>query len=355
MSKHIVFVGRDIATYLGGDPVAERLQQEGHQVTTFFGRGRPLVTSLADIRGAICNADALWVGMSSSAVLADPEIIAVAEAQRCVIPYFLYADTYNCWGRSWFTFAREKAAGVFVLNAEEAVKARQIFPSSVPVIASGNPDEEKWCFPKIPRDEVRACLGIPEGRFMILASGSKSVPITAYLWMSVIQALCERNPQRTHIFLAPHPGDESVQKGLNVYQDIVDFSSGIPVRFIHLDEMRTADMVPGADLVIGSASSIARQAAYLQIPAIEFFSKVALARMETTNNGSRVWEPCELGITRGVYSGNSDDLSSAMYDLLLIPEKIETLRAVQRQKCPSPKEQGSAAKIMAEALIGAAE
>ena len=356
MSRHIVFVGRDIATYLGGDPIVELLRQDGYEVRTFFGRGKPLMAAQIDLRVAVDNADAVWVGMSSSAILAEPEIIAIKEAQERGTPYFLYADTYNCWGRSWFAFAREKAAGVFVLNDEEAVKARQIFPSSVPIIVSGNPDEERWCFPEISRDGVRARLGVPDGHFMILAAGTKSVPITSYLWMSVIQALHGtgfiEEGNVAHIFLAPHPGDETVQKGLAVYQDIVDFSGGIDVRFIHPDEMRTPDMVAGADLVIGSASSIARQASYLQIPAIEFFSEIALARLETTNNGSRLWEPCELGITYGIY-GELDGLACAIYDLLLHTDEIEALRAVQRRKCPPPKERGAAAKTMAAALLAA--
>ena len=113
--------------------------------------------------------------------------------------------------------------------------------------------------------------------------------------------------------------------------------------------MATADMIPGADLVVTQtlSSTEGMRAAFLGIPTIYFLSIVDVERSFDVF-GARVSPPAEQGIAVAVYDGDVAQLSNAIDDLLF-EGGAEAMREIQRTKCVA-KERGYAVREMARVL-----
>ncbi len=349
MGKNVVMVARDAAPSQAGLMLAKELTERGFLVKTFFGKGKPIPNEEEIPDAVMYEADVVWIGMSSSHDLSKPERMAVEAAIAGKVPFGLYADIFGCYQRPWFEPYRQHVRFLFVLNEGEREKAKKLFPHA-DVFASGNPVWETFPYPEVSRADVRTKLGIADDDYMILCLGTKFIPANYYMWVSVLQALHMMgitNFSKFKVVFSPHPGDETIQKGLNVYAELEKYNGGIPVRFVLNEEMGGPQMVAGADVIISPGSTEAIRAAYLRVPAIDYFSVVSLSRLQETC-GSKTWEPCELGITAGVYTGDPSELARVM-EYLLTEAGRERMALMNRENCPV-KEIGTATRIMSGVL-----
>ncbi|TSC69779.1 MAG: hypothetical protein G01um101470_975 [Parcubacteria group bacterium Gr01-1014_70] len=353
-----VLVARDRASSQAGELLHKEFRSLGFdEVFAYLGNGNPIWTPLRDIRYVVEDADVLWLGMSSSPELSEPELAAAEAAFRIGVPYGFYSDTFGCYARPWFAPYRDKASFVFVLNDEEKTAAEQLFPRATAlgnVVATGNPNWEEFAFPRVTRQQVREKLGIPENDYLIVCPGTKSVPIGSFVWIAVINALNELvsagfTDRLYRVILAPHPDDATVQKEMNVYADLEKYSGAVSVRFVSRSVMVTQDIITGADIVVTQivASTEGMRAAYLGIPTVCFLSVVGI-EWSVETHGTRFSPPAQMGIADAVYTGDSGALAQVI-QRLLTPEGSAAMRAVQRAKCVV-HERGYAIKEMARVL-----
>ena len=353
-----VLVARDMAPSQAGELLEKEFRSLGYdEIFADLGKGNPIPTLLRDIRYAVEDADVLWLGMSSSPELSEPELAAAEIALRFGVPYGFYSDTFGCYARPWFAPYRENASFVFVLNDEEKVAAKELFPRAAKldnVIATGNPNWEEFAFPSVTRQQVREKLGVAHDDYLILCPGTKSVPIGSFVWVAVIHALNELvsigfTKRLYRVILAPHPGDPTVQKEMNVYADLEKYSGAVSTHFVPRSVMATQDIIPGADLVVTQtvSSTEGMRAAYLGIPTVYFLSSVDIERSVETH-GTRISPPGQMGIAEAVYSGNSGALGEVI-QRLLTRKGSAGMRSAQRAKCVA-HERGYAIKEMTRVL-----
>lgn len=383
----VVLVGYDVAPSQALERVGKELSASGADVCLFLGNGKPIKNAY-DAQLIAEHPCVVLCGLSSSKELAKDEIATAEVAMKMGMPFGFYADTYGGINRPWFAHLREKASFIFVINEEEGKKARELYPNAN-VVVSGNPMWEDFFTPKLSREEVRRKLGVGDGEQMVLCPGGKSLAVNMLHWGGVIEALSMGGsfaPVDHKVFLSVHPGDKPVEEikkiqklvaefnldkesdldkevidqlvdrlvktaeasYLTNYNDLVNYSKRVPIKVVTRDFMSASDMLPGADLVIDSGSTVAIEAACQRIPVISYFSEIALARLEETS-GSRDWELCKLGVAYGVYGNTSDHLIRYVDDLLLA-DSLARMQRRQEEVYPKPQEKGSAVRKMVETL-----
>lgn len=349
----VVLVARDAAPSQAGEQLVIVLEQEGVKVAPYLGMGKPLADRLADALVDVETADVVWLGMSAPEYQAEEEISVAEYASRVGVPYGFYSDTFGCYARPWFEPYRSETSFVFVLNDEDKAGALQLYPrasSLDTVVTTGNPNWEEFAFPKFTRQEVREKLRVGDDEYLILCPGTKSVPIGSYVWVGVIQALHGLlHIGKFQVILAPHPGEPTVQNGMNVYADLEKYSGNVTVRFVTKDVMATADMIPGADLVVTQtvSSTEGMRAAFLGIPTIYFLSVVDQERSFETH-GTKISPPANMNIAAAVYGGNVVQLADTIYHLLFAGGG-KAMQKIQRTKCVV-KERGYAVREMVRVL-----
>ncbi|TSC89636.1 MAG: hypothetical protein G01um10143_126 [Parcubacteria group bacterium Gr01-1014_3] len=337
-------VGHDVAPTQAFRRIQEALVSRDNDVVSFVADGKPFANSKEEIISSAKQADVILLGMSSSADLAKEEVAVAEMAAEIGIPFGFYADTYKCHRRPWFGHLREKANAVFVINENEAISARELFPNAK-VVVSGNPEWEDFFSPKFSREEIRAKLEVADDQRMILCPGGKNLAVNMLHWGSVIEALAMAPVNEIwKVFLSVHPGDTN---GADAYKDLVKWSKRVLVRVVTKDYLSASDMLPAADFVIESASTIAIEAACQRKPVISYFSEIALGRLED-GSGSRNYELCELGVTYQV-NGSPEKLLSTIRDILLYGSGLAMERR-QEQVYSKPPEKGAAVKMMIETL-----
>lgn len=382
----VVLVGRDKAPTLAGQMLEVELCKQGYTTRSFFGDGKPIGAPVHEIAKAALDANLVWVGMSSSSELARPEIAAARSAVAARNVLALYADIEGCQNRGFFEEFREKADLLFVLTEREKESASRLYSKNVTILATDNPTHEEFAFPKLSRQDVRKRLNIADDETLLLALGTKSIPITCFLVMGVLEAI--KNSQRMEprkycIALFTHPGDEGMRalvpvkekgvvrvkpealiselasyadsdgyvwfKCLDPYADIKTFAGDVRVEIVQgTKEFGTPHAIAGADAVIQIAGTEGRRAAYQGIPVIDFFSYLGRNRMKEINK-IETWEPCELGMSYGIYDGNINELAQVL-DWILTPEGRKDCIEGQFEACPPPKARGAAVQAMVEAM-----
>ena len=384
---NVVLVGRDKAPTLAGQMLQVELRKEGYATRSFFGDGKPMSATLEEIAQAARDAKLTWVGMSSSQEFAEPEIVAARASQHLA----LYADIENCQNRGWFQEFHEKADLLFVLTEREKKSAFRVYGKHVTILATGNPTHEEFAFPKLSREEVRKHLNVADDETLLLALGTKSIPITCFLVMGILEAIKNSPLMRSrkyctrkyYIAVFTHPGDEGMRalvpikekgivrvkpemltpelapyadsdgyvwfKYLDPYADVKTFSGDVRVEIVQgTKEFSTPHAIAGADAVIQIAGTEGRRAAYQGIPVIDFFSYLGFNRMKEINQ-IETWEPCELGMSYGIYDGDILKLAEEL-DWILTPEGRKMRTKDQHDACPPIKERGSAVAAMVEAM-----
>lgn len=345
----IVLVGRDVAPSGCLSKVKEGLIGKGMQVVDFLGNGGPLNASEETIKQAVAKAYVVLTGMSSSPELAREELAAADFADRNGITYGFYADTFGSYKRPWFSHLRDGANFVFVVDQEEAEDAGKYFKNAK-IVVSGNPFWEEFCFPRLSYHQTREVLGVFDDEKMILCPGSKALTVNIAFFSAVIDAvhlLTDGDTRKFKIFLAIHPGDHN---DLCAYGELVKFSS-VPVKIITYDMMLMSDMVPGADIVVESASTVGIEAAHQRKPVIDYFTEIALSRLYEAS-GSRLWKPCCLGAAIEVlsYRGGPAELAQ-MIDYYLFRGGDKIMRLHQEKAYPIPSEKGFTVRLIQDTVL----
>lgn len=323
-----------------------KCQTDSLEIKCLVGNGKPFQESTGQIKEQVGDADAVLLGMSSSPELSQEELAAGREAVILGKPIFLYADRFGTWSRPWFKELWPYVQCLFVINEQEAGKARALYPNNTEVVVSGNPIWEDFAFPTMSRPEVRNKLGIADDETFILVPGGKVLAINILLLDAVIEASLKLAPWKFRIIFTPHPGDQNDRK---FYMEIFSFTctDTVKAEIIEKDTMSSTVAVVGADLVVDSASTIGIQAAFIRTPAITFLNKVVLGRMLLIE-GTQLWEPCELGVSQCV-TNDLVMLASAI-ESLLTPSGFAEMRLCQEKKFPQPPEKGSACRIITESI-----
>lgn len=340
----VLLVGNMVASCQAFERLIPELQKADAEVVSFLANGKSYQNSLEEMKSAVDSSSIVLVGMASDD-LAKEEVAVAEVAAEKNIPFGFYADTYNSINRPRFAALREKASFVFVINEEEGAKAKTLYQNAR-VVVSGNPMWEDFFTPKLSREEVRQKLEVGDEQQMVLCPGGKNLAVNMLHWKGVIEALAlEPRDERNYwkVFLSVHPGD---QNGADAYKSLVNYREGVSVRVVTKDLLSASHMLPGVDLVIESASTIGIEAACQRKPVIDYFSEIALARLEETS-GSRKWEPCELGVARRV-DGRPSVLLSTINDLFF--GGAREMRRRQEEVYPEPQQRGSAVRAMATTL-----
>ncbi len=342
----VLLVAHDTAPSAVLARLASELRALGLEVLEILGHGKPLMHSYADIEKSVLESQAVVLGMSSSEELSKEEIHAARTAFQEAIPYGFYADTYDCQFRPWFDGLKSGASFLFVINQEEGRKAKKLFHRAE-IVVSGNPLWEDFHFPRVSYEEVRQRFGVKPEEIMVLCPGGKSLAVNMLHFSGVIEAVGFSKLstlKRCKIFLALHPGDLNSK---SAYDDLVAFSP-IPVVVITKEVMSVSDLVSGSDMVVESASTVGIEAAHQRKPVINYFSELALQRLEKVS-GSREWMPCKLGVAAEV-RGSPQELGLRMYKLLIMNEFIP-MRIRQEEMYPRPSVKGTALRLMREVIM----
>ncbi len=346
LAKRVLLVAQDFAPQKAFHPfLADALGEKGLQVQLVLGgKGPPTTGQILGAISAVRDCDILVCGMSSSSELATAEIAAAEEAVAGGIPFGFYADTFGVVNRPWFMSKALQglASFVFVVNQEEARNAKTLFPN-VDIVVSGNPEWEEFAFPEKTREEVRTELKVILREHLILCPGGKSLAVNILHFGAVIGAVRQLVGQK-RVILSLHPKDPNP---VELYKELVELSS-VPLQ---VAETSTLDILPGVDLVVQSASTIGVAAAIQRIPVIDFFSEIALARMEKVT-GAREWKLCQKGVSKAVCSYPTT-LADWMNAYLGGPfgrltEEMKIMRQNQEKVFPKPSERGAAVRIMAD-------
>lgn len=341
----VVLLGNMVASCQAFNLLVPELQKRGADVVTYLANGKYYPMNLAHMLAHVRTSDVAILGTASSPDLAKEELAAAETAIACGVPFAFYADTYGTWNRQWFREATKSAAALFVINEDEAQRARAEFPN-VNVVASGNPVWEGFAFPSVSRQEVRAKIGIADNEKLILCPFGKSFVVNILHAGGVIDVLSQSSEiSSCQVILAHHPGDKNPPEA---YADLT-ISEDVLVRVVAKQEMTTSNILVGSDLVVESASTLGIEAAHQRTPVISYFSEIALAHLER-QTGSREWEPCKLGVSYLVQPGRR-----SLYGLIaLLLGKDSYLRdelsKQQEAVYPVPKEKGTAVRKMADAL-----
>lgn len=356
---HVVLVGRDIAYSSCFRKVAAALVSQGVKATLFVGDGKQLTVSLAEVASEVACANVVLLGMSSSKVLAEPEIVAGTTAKSLEIPYGFYGDVPRCWARArkgaWFEPLAGATSFYFGVTETDTEAAREVFPNAE-LIMTGNPLREEMAYPELDRETVRMRLGATPDEKIIFAPGGKSVSGNIATWALVIDALTRLKDKGflCRLIISIHPGDRIPSgtdpvtgKNLGIYEELKGLST-IPFQIIPRDILTSSNLVTGSDLIIEFGSSIGIEGAYQNVPVITLGLEILLRRNEEIY-GIRTPEAVREGVSELVQP-NVESLTGAIARLLT-PDGFAQLRASQEKTCPKPQVRGYAIKTIVESLI----
>ena len=354
MQKKVVLVARDFAGCFGLKALKATLETLGMECVEYLGFGKPIASPLGEIRSAVERADAVVVGRSSSAELAEPEIEALAAGMNAGIPCFMYSDAWVTL-LPWFREFYERMACLFVLHEFCAGQARWVFPE-MNVVVSGNPEWEDF-YPGPDYDAKRAEMrewfwemGAPADAQMILVPGVKTREHNLILWSDVAEAASRLGG--FCMVASMHPGDRNDPAGYR--NDLAEL--GVPMIFLNRDSgVSTVELVPACDWIISSFSTLGDRACCQGKRVIDYISPQAHARLVFQNSllpveKQVVWFPIEAGASRLV-TGGVDDLETAIAEMST-PEGFAPYRQAQLrlygEQGPAP---GTAAGIMAAEIM----
>ena len=365
--KKVLLVARDIAPSRAFELLATELTNRGHDPILLIGKGKPMAATTEDIQAAVQMSDVVVVGMSSSAALAEPELVACATAVTTGKSFGFYGDTFGCHERardgSWFGPYRSRATFFFAVNNNEMEKAKKVLIGAKTIV-TGNPTWEDYAFPRFTRSQIRDKLKIRDDELFILAPGGKDPVVNIMVWGLLLDALTGWPKERpVRVLFTCHPGDRTMgaidpaestadKQLLRIYNGLTKFSP-VMANF-NTSEMSSSDLIPGIDLLIDWGSSIGIKAAHQRRPCISVATEIGRQRLQSTT-GARQWKLCVLGTSIEV-PANSSDLKAA----IARPSKTDSpeaakLRARQAIVFPQSSARGKAVGLMAtnlELIVG---
>lgn len=358
MPKTAVLVARDTGGCQMIAHVGDELENRGWDISRFLGYGREIPFWREDLPHTLLDADCLLVGRSVPKENAEPELLALHSALSYSppVPCFMASDGWVSM-LPWFKPFYQLLDGFFVLNQYCADEVRMQF-STLNVIASGDPEWEKFFTPAFNRGQVRRFLGdqlnISPNEVVIIAGGVRDLVINVLFWGAVVEAMKKYQNIDVTILACMHPGDETDTKPYH------DLCAACPTKMFLIDRdlskqetrFRTSNLLPGCDLFLGSYLLVGDEAACQRIPVISYFTEPALHFLESLQGHlpkerRRVWPPCEAKCARAIY-GNPHELAGAIEDMLT-PSGFAPWKQRQ-EKFYAPPAPGSAAKTMADEI-----
>jgi hypothetical protein len=346
----VTLVAADFGESMTIKGLAEKLAPE-FDCKVFAGEGKiPSPFSNGEIETAIAASDIVVIAVSENTAI---EVFAGECAIKHQKPLVLVALFYNTWKRSDFEQFRKYAKVLFVLDEAEAEIAKMLYPKTL-IIATGNPDWETFAFPKRTREEVRSILKLGEEEKFILVSGEKEMGVNVPLAVNVIEAVAVLdNPRQYKIIFTIHPGHVPLPGGADLiefYKELEQYDPRVWIRFSCKATpfgIGTPDMVVGADVVIGTNSTVQIQAAYLRIPAIAVLLRRAFRGVELPEKQRYTWPPCSRGAVDPV-SGLDSKRTESLIQELLQPEVAAYMHKAQKESFPTPDSVGQAYETMKE-------
>lgn len=346
MAGRAVLVGHDIASCQGLEALEVELRKRGWHVNPYLGRGKEYDSKISHLIYTIpATTDVVILGMSSQKETAHEEIAAGTRAAELRIPTFLYCDLFNTWARPHFAqFIRDHSQLVhfFVLYEESARKVCEWY-LGVKAFVTGKPGWEQYGTPPTTRAEARAMLGISEDEKIILCPGGKHIAINMLLFGAVVEVAFGMKPPPT-VVLSVHGGDPAGRDAYLCFEEWSDIQVIVP----EIPRCRASLILPGADVVVASMSTIGEEAGFQKIPTINFISHVAMVHHEQSS-GERSWAPIDLGLEDEVL-GSIDYLRERI-SLLFDPDSPLS-RAIRekQEELLMMKKPGTAARLMADAI-----
>lgn len=331
----ITLIARDVAPSQALALLATTLTAKGHEPIQFLGNGNTLTSTAEEREQVLLVSQAVVVGMSSSVELSAEECGIARLAKEASIPVFFYADSFGTYNRPWFRDLLSDSS-LFVISKDEAEKARIALPDTV-VIVTGSPMQEKFFFPKRSRDQIRRQLDLTERDKMVLIPGGKDTEINLLHFSHVIEKVWNINDVKVIISL--HGGDKT---DLRVYED--RFISIPRVRIIPEKEMSGSDLLPGADVVVGSATTLGVEAICAGIPTVDYLSESARARYRKAT-GQDTWEPC---VQKVAFDMTKDE--GVLSRILNGTQDLVPSRAMAKALYPKPEKVGEAVEKMISAI-----
>lgn len=275
-----------------------------------FGQLRPPVDQ-DDLKEEVKASDLVIVAISE---YVHDEVLTAMLAKELGKPLVIMALGYSSWARPEFEPVRGYAKLLFVVDTEEAVQARILFPNAK-VEVTGSPQWESFSFPTYARDEVRSRLGFTAQEKFVLISGEKEMGVNFPLAVCVIEAIRELpNPERYRVIFGVHsghadyPGRSSGTSLFDLYRELETHEPRVHVRLSYKTEpfgIGTPDMVPGADIVIGTNSTVQIQAAFLRIPAIAILLRRSFRGRVLPEVHRGWWPPCDRQAVEPIYGLSS--------------------------------------------------
>jgi hypothetical protein len=274
----------------------------------------------------------------------------------------LVAIPYGSWQRPALKELREHVTRLFVLDDVQKELAQELYPNAE-VFAVGHPEWETFFFPRFTREQVRATLGenakldlSPEHK-LILVAGEKEIGLNITLGVCVIEAIrMLPNPEDYRIIFTIHPGHDPLPGGADLrefYQhELGRYDERVKVTASCKADpfgIGTPDMVPGADIVIGTNSTVQIQAACLRIPAIGLFLRRAFRGQDLPEERGGWWEPANQGAIAAIYGPNADALAHLIEQFSLL-KRYGQIRHLQTRAFPAVERIGAAYEKMCAAL-----
>lgn len=338
-----MLVAQDVAPSGALKQLSDKLIEGGYNVSSFLAGGRSISTSTDTLVRQVVGCHAVVIGMSSSEELAVNEYAVAQKAIQLRIPVFSYMDTFGM--RPHFgDVLRSPFTTLFHLNLDEVRKAKGAYPN-LRVIATGNPMWEKFFFPTSTRAQVRLRLGVDDYRELILVPGGKDRTVNEFHFRKVMDDVSSL--AGIHLIISLHPGDTT---DAGAYQSILSKYT-VQGSIIPNSEISGSDIVPGADLVYGSASTVEIEAVCQRIPVIDYLSKQARERLKK-NTGSDIWDLVRQGVVhdRDDFMDQvtfTDDTYMHILQLLYIGDPLLSRCG---QLFPKPERLGLALDMMIKAI-----
>lgn len=361
-SHGIVMVGHDKASSVALELVSQKLREVlmlkgvDSGISMYCAHGVPPLgpKRIQHIANEAARATVVITGVSSSPVLATEEIqsartarerilAARAKGQTPDVVYGVYLDT-DMGNRYWFDDRVADEVGfVFAPNREEAELAAKRYLKAR-VFLTGNPVEEAAAFPTTTREEIRASFSLRDNQPLILCPGGKDTEVNKEFLTGVVDAVLH-SPMTQYdglVVFSPHPGDLSDP---TEYVDILE-DAQYHARMVHGTVFKCSNLIPGCDIVVHSASTIAKEAGRQRKPAVNYFTASAFKR----NPDLREWPPVARGVEEMVYE-DPTALGKAIVRLLT-PTGFASMRARQEALYLKPAYQGEAVDKMVAVLYG---
>ncbi len=352
--SHVTIVASDFGDSNLAAGLAEKLR-ESVLCSALFGEGKiPWDINRQYVASIIEETNIVVLSTSENCSV---EVFAAEQAIRLEKPLALMALFHGQLKKREYIPFRYHFKLVFVLDEDEAIEASALYPNAM-VVVSGNPEWESFSFPKRSRGEVREILNIAPDEKFILVSGEKEVGVNVPLAVNIIEAIANIYDRELYrVIFTIHPGHRPLPGGadlLEFYKELEEYDKNVHIRFSCRAtpfSIGTPDMVAGADVVIGTNSTVQIQAAYLGIPAIAILMRRAFRGITLPQEHKGWWKPCDQGAVAPVYGLSSERTARMLRDLTIIPGAEATpMRVAQARMFPPFEFVGQAYEKMVRAI-----